>query len=531
MYRMLFEPLDKDKEPPRRVAELTDRVMRARDNYIFFHLRQKGSKVYEGYCCLCRQDIWLERVRHGENVVCPFCGKRVSAWQIGRKNSLAYFVPEERCLVLEKYAGVLVFRYFYVRWRIDENNYRNPAIRYYELRRAFIDNKAMAPKYTVAAYRKGYSGWEAVKSVKFVEYGSHIANGRDELTELVKGTYLERTPFADSCQTDCCGDAVMLAVKLFRHPCLEYMYKLGYKGLCREIVCGRTKYDRMLNLRAKSVDGIFGMPFAAVKRFADGNTTERDLHVWRYIYDHKAKVSKEDYGVLKGLLPHYSGNFYTLADTFFENVSVERLLNYLNKRSAAAKRDTGCHMYAWVDNSVERCFRDYMDYFCECMRLELDLKDDAVLYPKNFTAAHERTGKLWKTMTDAKKTAKYIKAVEKYKSWEYAANGFTVRVCGTPAEMNEEGKALRHCVGGYVDRVMEGRSVICLLRKAGAADKPYYTLEVSPVSGKLVQIRGLSNCAPTPEVRAFADSWLKYIRRPQRSKAAKQDNVQRAVSA
>lgn len=52
-------------------------------------------------------------------------------------------------------------------------------------------------------------------------------------------------------------------------------------------------------------------------------------------------------------------------------------------------------------------------------------------------------------------------------------------VCPKQAnDLVDEGKALHHCVGGYIDSVAEGRSLIVFVRRVEEPKKPYVTVEV-----------------------------------------------------
>ena len=60
-------------------------------------------------------------------------------------------------------------------------------------------------------------------------------------------------------------------------------------------------------------------------------------------------------------------------------------------------------------------------------------------------------------------------------------------------DLFEEGRKLNHCVGSYADRISEGKTCICFVRKKEEPDQPYFTVEVSPFEERVRQIHGLSN--------------------------------------
>ena len=106
---------------------------------------------------------------------------------------------------------------------------------------------------------------------------------------------------------------------------------------------------------------------------------------------------------------------------------------------------------------------------------------------------------------------------QRKEKFEYADDNFSVVV---PEEMNKitkEGVYLHHCVGGYVNRVAEGRTNILFLRKNADIEIPFFTIEVSN-SNEIIQIHGLYNrwLGNEPEAVKFVINWIheKGIRCP-----------------
>ena len=90
----------------------------------------------------------------------------------------------------------------------------------------------------------------------------------------------------------------------------------------------------------------------------------------------------------------------------------------------------------------------------------------------------------------------------------------------SPKELVQEGNNLNHCVGSYVDNVVEGRTTILFLREfVGDRDtstdgKSLLTIEVLPhyEGDKLAyfinQARGNSNRPPKEAEEAFIEKWM-----------------------
>ncbi len=77
------------------------------------------------------------------------------------------------------------------------------------------------------------------------------------------------------------------------------------------------------------------------------------------------------------------------------------------------------------------------------------------------------------------------------------------------AELVEEGRRLRHCVGQYAGRVKNGISSIWSLRRAFEGDdlQPLVTIEYAPHRACIVRAKGYSNRSLRPEELAVIRQW------------------------
>ncbi|MDE7376690.1 MAG: PcfJ domain-containing protein, partial [Muribaculaceae bacterium] len=57
-----------------------------------------------------------------------------------------------------------------------------------------------------------------------------------------------------------------------------------------------------------------------------------------------------------------------------------------------------------------------------------------------------------------------------------------------------------------------GGTAIFFIRRTVEPGKPYYTLELDEKALTVRQNRGLRNCGKTPEVQAFEEMWLAWVR-------------------
>lgn len=90
--------------------------------------------------------------------------------------------------------------------------------------------------------------------------------------------------------------------------------------------------------------------------------------------------------------------------------------------------------------------------------------------------------------------------------WELKSKDdrWTIRQIGSSDELAQEGRKLSHCVGTYLGRALQRRSVIFSFRKNNTR---LLTVEVRPGTNQIVQARGFHNRAPTKEERWMLRLW------------------------
>ena len=121
---------------------------------------------------------------------------------------------------------------------------------------------------------------------------------------------------------------------------------------------------------------------------------------------------------------------------------------------------------------------------------------------------HDKYQLVYKAITDAKIEQEYQEVISQLNVQEYDNGEFSITFPKTTKDIINEGKALHHCVGVYVDKVVRREDMIYFLRK----DKniPYVTIEVK--DKKVTQVEGDMNnrfiSKNTPEYNAIKE-WAK----------------------
>ena len=152
-----------------------------------------------------------------------------------------------------------------------------------------------------------------------------------------------------------------------------------------------------------------------------------------------------------------------------------------------------------------------LDYWTMAEALGWDLTHGQVRYPHDLLAAHDEAAAQMRQREKAGRAALFRVRRRLLSRWSFAADGLLIRPAASQRELDEEGRALSHCVSTYGIDHAEGRTAIFFIRQTAHPREPYYTLEFDEQNLTVRQNRGKRNCARTPEVRAFEAQWLNWI--------------------
>lgn len=104
---------------------------------------------------------------------------------------------------------------------------------------------------------------------------------------------------------------------------------------------------------------------------------------------------------------------------------------------------------------------------------------------------------------------RYDRIKNSYTNIEFADEDFIVRLPESTKEIMDEGNKMHHCVGSYVDDVMNGRSIIMLLRKKSSPNNNYVTIELDR-DNCLVQAKCKCNeVISSQKTLSFLTKWIK----------------------
>jgi hypothetical protein len=126
-------------------------------------------------------------------------------------------------------------------------------------------------------------------------------------------------------------------------------------------------------------------------------------------------------------------------------------------------------------------------------------------YPKNLKTEHDIAA-LKVSMADiAAKCENFHMRSEDIADLAYNGKTYSIVVPDTPQQIVDEGINLSHCVGSYIDRIINGDCHILFLRKTRVPEQSLVTLQLS--KGRINQAEGSRRRRISEEERKFLRNW------------------------
>ncbi|MCL2248659.1 MAG: PcfJ domain-containing protein [Oscillospiraceae bacterium] len=194
-----------------------------------------------------------------------------------------------------------------------------------------------------------------------------------------------------------------------------------------------------------------------------------------------------------------------------------------------------------AEMAIDEMAQYWIDYLDAAVFLGLDLKNSLVQMPKDLIRKHNETTQ---TVVDIKEreTAQQNRELHlqqqvdlkrRKKKYEYSYGGFIFKMPTDPNEIIEEGKALKHCVGGYADRHMSGKLTLIFFRAEADPHQPLATIEMNGIN--MVQMYGYNNDVGVEKAKdkyaKILSPWLAWLKAgSKRDKKGQPVNPRRKVT-
>lgn len=472
--------------------------------FIYWHARKEVAK---GACSACGHEAVLSGVKYKNKAPCPHCGREMSMCPGG----LAKHIQDrETGVVIQPVGAALAVRVLKIGAKYQGGA---PSVGIRENARQLI---GLDPEGTVEC-RRYYLSSEGDRS-KWKEglrpawFGQRTYEGDTDgylycgnLPEALAGTPWQYCPIVPFYRRDIGPMTVSMFLRAhIEHPRYEHLLKVGfYELVCELVYHAHEHYPApVLDETQNRTHRLLGVDAEDVAFLRDREAGMEELQLLQTYY--RAGVKDRQKLVLWQEEQHVTRD----VGHILEHVTAHKFMKYMERQFAALCRDGNRGRYGSMQSAVSE-YRDYLDM---CAKLDYDMSNSFVLYPRDLREAHDKAQGRLKAKADAQMRRDFKAAMTAISGHlDFETGGMKFLLPATPEELAAEGNALHHCVGSYADRVAKKECVILFLRRCEDLGKPFYTVEVR--GREVAQVRGMGNCDPTPEVKMFMDKWERQVLR------------------
>ena len=466
---------------------------------------------------------------HRETGVCPFCGSK-AIWfgkRFGKKY-LAQYVP---VMFIHKRNGTVYLRTCWMRRGYEDT--LTPQTFYmatvsYRLRPGCAEMWA-----TFCGYTRYH---EEPKVYEYAYYltdwmKKHYAPLRDGMKcvsyyvigwERLKATFLQYVGAGDRRYEDGTYYDLTKRLMLACYYPIEMLEKLELSCFVRDLMYG-TVNKEIIDYTQKDPRRALGLNGAELKELQKYNDKVLLLRLRKRLLKRGYAESIESCADYLLLCKIDINRMVRMVDKLGE--SPAKIRRYL----AGQVNQCGHMAYGGFPSRLS-AWQHYVDYLNFCGDLELDVKDRLVAFPKDLCKAHDEKAKLVYAVQHERLLRQNAALLEERKQqmdariekYQFAYGGFVILLPLLEAEIIEEGKVLRHCVGGYAERHIRGSTTILFLRRAESPDTSLATIQMN--GNRIVQVHGYRNerepCTDNPKMiparELYADVldvWLRWLKK------------------
>lgn len=467
--------------------------------YLF--VKRKGS-MRRAYCTYCKKQQDADGLKHKEEFTCVHCKSDCYVQFAGysRKKMIdkAYIVYYEKSEANDK---AMIARGFRV-WMDYTGDYKDVKPQFEVMGKYLfeMDNAVFIKKERSWPDNEKY--YELRKSVfslfsyttAFGHYNERIQEvSEDSIEEAVKGTPFQYSMWKNTLSAE---DYVKHFATYAKHPQIEYLSKLGLQTFVDKKV-HRVSMNRCINWRGKTLHKVLRVPKQYMKEIIN-NAINVDVFVLSTFQDGIRSgyyLSIEEIVEIKQeSLQYYWKNIREK----IERKNIRKFINYLKRQTKRSEyRDLGA------------VYLRLRDYWNGCKTLNLVPGEDIAEYPSNLQRAHDNIYNQIKYKEDKELNDKIESRIKELSKYEFENEIFVLRPFTSSKEIIEEGKQLKHCVGGYMERYANGETNLFAIRTKLDPEQPLYTMEA--IDGKVRQYYGYKNKREilAEEVEEFVEQFEK----------------------
>ena len=147
---------------------------------------------------------------------------------------------------------------------------------------------------------------------------------------------------------------------------------------------------------------------------------------------------------------------------------------------------------------------EYKDYLDMQLQMYGYIKEK---YPDNWLTSLQIMKAKFNAWKELHKDERFLSNVNKLKPLEYSDNKYCIIIPTKASDVVDEGAHLGHCVGSYVNRIVNGETNILFMRKVSEPEESLVTLEFK--DNTLCQYKGYGDRPVTEEEDEFLTKWCK----------------------
>lgn len=490
---------------------MIDRVF-LESRYIYYESAKKRGRegrTIKGFCTHCKNEITQTISKagqlHNEKGRCPNCKSSIIYKAVGKVSK--YLRDDRRFHVMQRTRDGVVVRGFSARIEFHEH-WKNPTISYdREWYRIFVPENGPLAYFGWDYVRDRYADkwkyqWKRYsdKGMLRPTYGTLYTRN---LKQVLKGTVWQYSAISDFAKDnfDFCPEDYLKAYQ--RHPCLEYLVKMGLtKAVAEHFPKG--EYYGMGNYSSPGFyiqDGKILNPYGRNLPEVLPTSSKQDIPFLAAINAgvQEIKFITQMRKIGRTVCP--------------KNIEWQRSLKKSSAHHYVSKAARYCNLnniqlYMSTQKDASAALEFWADYLEMAHFLGLDLSSKQILYPENIKLEHDRLAKQKKVEGDAIYDKVIAALTPEYKrQFSFEKDGLFIKVPESGQEITQEGKTLSHCVWRYVEEVAKEETIILFIRKKRSPNKPFYTLEI--LNNRVEQCRGKCNANMTDEVKKFIEEFKK----------------------
>lgn len=544
------------KNAPAITDEDVEVINRSFEPYIFYK-NDKKDRAQHCVCSCCREHFTVSEIQrtltpedreflsatHNKFVKCPKCGVAAQKKQTGvvkTCNNLAGYTRTVFVKCRSKNEVYLIYTY-------NKKDYLG--LPHYEAKKGLVQSVKYdtLPEYEVNTIyyltpnqqrmfkRDWYSKLWEEKNIQepFTKtLGYCTSNNRGYWllgTEKLESTFLKYLDISEyrklwrRCTDGLREIPYCKIISLFaRYKSLEFLEKQGFDDFVFQIIDKESEAATLYDWQATTPYKFFKkLSKNEIKVLKENDVCTRgDVYRYLQLKSVNKKISIDEYIELRKVGGYY---FEALTKKMQKyKIQIKTMLKYLNEREKENPTDDRT-------KTKSSCMLRWRDYIEAAEACGYDLTVHNVLFPKDLNTAHDEAVAIREQvrLENEKKEQDmlndlYEKRYKKLqKAYEYSDGKYCIIIPKETTEIVFEGNALSHCVGGYAERHIKGKTTILFMRNVQRIRTPLITIELKERSLTVIQAHGKKNRAPSVEEQAFIDKWLKNVKGRKNKKTSK----------